>query len=193
MVGWCRFTLVLGCAVGIGPARSVNAQVEHRWSTDAAVGGASAKGGDFLSTGRAAADVSLAGQLVRHSRFAIYAEAGYQWFGQFGLLGADPDLTCVLSPRSGGCKPHFPDVTGPIASIGLVYAPSARVESRVGLGGAAYSVDGTRVGATIAQLDATVFPAAHVGLLLTGQFVTIPRYRHDRLTMVPVLVGLRVR
>jgi hypothetical protein len=49
------------------------------------------------------------------------------------------------------------------------------------------------VGAAIGQLDVAAFPAAHLGLILSGRFVAIPRYRHDRLTMVPVLVGLRVR
>jgi hypothetical protein len=54
-------------------------------------------------------------------------------------------------------------------------------------------VDGTRVGAVVGQLDAAVFPTAHIGLVLGPRFVVIPRYRRDRLTMIPALFGLRVR
>ena len=192
MVSRRRSTLVLAFMLGLGSSRHASAQVEYRWRADAAVGGATVKGGEFFNNGKAVAHLSIADRLLQRGRFAVYAEAGYDWLGRFGLLGADPDLTCVGAP-GGGCEPPFPDAGGPSASIGLVYAPFPPVETRVGVGGAAYSVDGTRVGAAVGQLDAAVFPAAHIGLMLGARFAVIPRYRHDRLTMVPVLLGLRVR
>lgn len=193
MFSWCRLTLVLAFTLEVGSSPFAAAQVDHRWSTDATFGGATVKSGDFFNNGRAAAHLSVADRMLQRGRFATYAEVGYDWFGRFGLLGADPDLTCVVNTAGGGCEPPFPDVTGPSASIGLVYAPVTRVETRVGVGGAAYSVDGTRVGAAVGQLDAAVFPADHLGLILGARFAVIPRYRHDRLTMIPVLLGLRVR
>ena len=192
MFRWSRLTLVLGL-IGVGSLHSANAQVAHRWSSDAAVGGAMVKGGDFFSNGRAAASLSVADLMAQRGGFAAYAEVSYDWFGQFGLLGGNPDLLCIVDRPGAGCEPPYPHVAGPSASLGVLYAPVTRLETRIGVGGAAYSVDGTRVGAAIGQLDAAVFPAAHLGLLLSGRFVAIPRYRHDRLTIVPVQVGLRVR
>lgn len=180
--------LTLSC-----PALLSAQQVSSRWSADATVGAATAHGGDFFSVGRAAAHFSVSGRVLQRGRFAAYAEAGYDWYGQYGIVGSDPDGTCIVDRPGAGCEPPFPDVAGPSASIGLLYAPARRVETRLGVGGAACSVDGTRVGAAIGQADAAFFPAAHLGLILGARFVAIPRYRHDRLTMVPVLFGLRVR
>lgn len=193
MFSWYRLTLTLGFTLGVASSHNASAQVADRWSADITLGGAAVKGGDFLNNGRAAARFSAADRVLQRGRFAMYAEAGYDWLGRFGLLGADPDLTCVVDSPGGSCRPPYPDVTGPSVSVGLVYTPVTRVETRIGVGGAAYSVDGTRVGAAVGQLDAAVFPATHLGLILGARLAAIPRYRHDRLTMLPVLFGLRVR
>jgi hypothetical protein len=193
MVSWCRLTLVLGFTLAFGSPRDASAQAVHRWNSDVTVGAAIVEGGDFFSTGKAAAHLSLAGQVLQRSRFATYVEGGYDWLGRFGLLGANPDITCIADRQGGGCKPEYPDVTGPSASIGLLYAPSSRVETRVGVGGAAYSIDGTHVGAALGQLDVAVFPTSYLGLILGARCAMIPRYRHERLTMIPLLVGLRAR
>jgi len=37
------------------------------------------------------------------------------------------------------------------------------------------------------------FPATHLGLILSARLAVIPQYRHERLTVVPVLLGVRVR
>jgi len=189
----CRLTVVLGFTLAFGSARYASAQAVHRWNSDVTVGGAIVEGGDFFSTGKAAAHLSLAGRVLQWNRFASYVEAGYDWLGRFGLLGANPDLTCIADRQGSGCKADYPDVTGPSASIGLLYAPSSRVETRVGVGGAAYSIDGTHVGAAVGQLDAAVFPTPYVGVILGARFAMIPRYRHERLTMIPLLFGLRAR
>jgi len=193
MVSWYRLTLVLGFTLEVGSPYRASAQAEHRWNSDVSIGGAIVEGGKFFNNGKAAARFSVADRVLRRGRFAAYVEATYDWLGRFGVLGGNPDLVCVVDRPGGGCEPSYPDVTGPSASIGLLYTPVARVETRVGVGGAAYSVDGTRVGAAVGQLDAAVFPAAHLGLILGARFAVVPRYRHDRLTMIPVLLGLRVR
>lgn len=185
--------LVVGVALGVAAPRHAAAQREYRWSGDATVGGAAVSSGEFLNNSRAAAHLALAGRVLGRGQFAMYAEAGYDWFGRFGLLGANPDLVCIKDSPGGGCRPSFPDVAGLSASIGLVYAPFAHLETRVGVGGAAYSLDGTRVGAALGQLDVAAFPVAHIGFVLSGRFAVIPNYRQDHLTMRPVLFGLRVR
>jgi hypothetical protein len=194
MVSSHRLTLVLAFTLGFWASRNASAQVEHRWSADVTVGGATVNSGEFLNEiGKAVAHLAIANRVLQGGRFTAYAEAGYDWLGKAGPIGANSDLVCIVDRPGGGCRPDFPDVTGPSASIGLLYAPFTRVETRVGVGGAAYSVDGTRVGAVVGQLDAAVFPAADFGLILGSRFAVIPRYRHDRLTMVPLLLGLRVR
>jgi len=194
MFSCCRLTLVLGFTLGVVSPGSVSAQRAYRWSSDATVGGAIVSGGDFFNNGRAAAHLAVAGRLLPRAggRFAAYAEVGYDWFGQFGLFGTNPDLVCIVTP-GGGCEPSYPDVAGPSGTVGLLYAPVPSVESRIGVGGAAYSVDGTRIGAAIGQLDASVFPAGHLGLVLGARLAVIPRYRRDRLTLLPLLIGVRVR
>lgn len=192
MTSWFPLSLVLALTLGAGWPRYARAQAAHRWSSDLAVGGAIVEGGDFLRNGKAAARVSFAGRVLRRERVAAYVDAGYDWVGRFKLLGANPDQVCILR-SGGGCAPPYPGVSGPTASIGLLYAPFRWIETRVGAGGAAYSVDGTRVGAAVGQLDAAVFPVARVGLILGARYAAIPRYRHDRLTMIPLVFGLRVR
>ena len=194
MFSWCRLTLVLAFTLSAGSPSHVSAQAEYRWSADGAVGVATVNSGAFFNeAGKAVAHLAIADRVLQRGRVAAYAEAGYDWLGKFFLIGANSDLICVVDRPGGGCRADFPNVTGPSASIGLLYAPLTRVETRVGVGGAAYSVAGSRVGAAVGQLDAAVFPAANLGLILGAQFAVIPRYRHDRLTMVPVLLGLRVR
>lgn len=192
MSSWLRSTLVL-VVIAVGSPLRVNAQEAHQWSSDAIVGAAIVGGGKFFNNGRAAAHLSVADRVLQRGRFGTYAEVGYDWFGQFGIIGANPDLICVADNPGGGCEPDFPRVSGPNASIGLVYAPVTAVETRLGVGGAAYSVDGTRVGAAIAQLDGALFPGDHLALVAGARLAVIPRYRHDRLALLPLLIGVRFR
>jgi hypothetical protein len=193
MISCCRWTFVVGFTLGFALPHYATAQVEHPLSVDGAVGIAHVSSSEFLTVGDAVGHIAIADRVLQRGRFAAYAEASYDWLGQFFLIGADPDLTCIGVRPGGGCLPHFPGATGASASIGLLFAPSARVETRVGVGGAAYSIDGTQVGAAVGHFDAALFPSAQLGLFLGAQVTVVPRYRHDRLTMVPVLFGLRAR
>ena len=51
----------------------------------------------------------------------------------------------------------------------------------------------TRVGALVGQLDGAEFPLEHVGITLGVRPALLPRFRGDRLWIVPVSLGLRVR
>lgn len=188
-----RFALVLAFTLGVGSSHDASAQGGYRWSADGAVGAASVNGGGFFDNGPAAAHLAVANRVLQRGALATYVEAGYDWQFRLGPLGGNPDLICIVNTPGGSCAPSFPDVTGASLSIGLAYAPFSKIETRVSLGGAAYSVGGTVVDAAVGQLDAAVFPARHVGLMLAARYAVIPRYRHDRLTMLPVLLGLRVR
>lgn len=200
MLSYRRLTLVLAFTLAAQLPRNAIAQVErtlsiaqveHPLSVDVAVGGANVKGGEFFDNSLATARLSASKGLLQRGRLVMFAEGGYDWLFRLGPLG-NPDVTCVRDTAGGGCAPDFPDVQGPSMSIGLRYAPVSRVETRVSVGGAAYSVGGTRVGAAVGQLDAAVFPAANLGLFLGARYAAV-RYRQDRLTLVPLLLGLRVR
>lgn len=188
MVRWSRFANGLAVTVVLGFAHQGSAQIVHPWSADASIGGGVGKGGEYFNNDRIAAHLGIDERVVRHGKLGVYVGAGYDWLD----LEVGGDAICVFSSR-GGCRPRYPEIRGPSVSMGVLVAPWTRFESRVGLGGAAYSVDDTRVGAAFGQLDAAIFPVTHVGVTLGTGVVVIPRYRHDRLTMVPVLLGLRVR
>ena len=186
MFNCCRLTFVLAFTLSVGSSSLASAQAEYRWSADGTVGAATVNSGEFLNdVGKAVAHLAVGDRVMQRGPFAAYAEVGYDWLGKFFLIGANSDLICVVDRPGGGCRPDFPNVSGPTVSMGLLYAPFPRVETRLGVGGAAYSVAGSRVGAAV--------PATNVGLILGARFAVIPGFRHDRLTMVPVLLGLRVR
>lgn len=68
-----------------------------------------------------------------------------------------------------------------------------RLEMRAGIGGAAYAADGPRVGAAVAQIDAAAFPVDHFGPTLGARWIVVPRYRGDRLSILPWALGVRIR
>lgn len=187
----CRLTrksVLTATILAAGFTPGAGAQVPHRWNADGAIGVGTGKGGEYRDNDRGAARLAITGRVVQRGRLAVYAEAGYDWLG----LSIGGTRVCVVA-SGGGCRPPYPDIAGPSASAGVLLAPTTRLELRAGLGGAAYAVDGTRLGAAIGQLDLAGFPAEHIGWIVGARLVEIPRYRHDRLTMVPVLLGLRVR
>jgi hypothetical protein len=88
----------------------------------------------------------------------------------------------------------YPEFTGPATIIGgIVRRADERVEVRAGFGGASYVADGARTGAAVTQIDAAAFPVTHVGLTLGLRWIAVPRYRGDRLSILPWAVGVRIR
>ena len=183
----CRSVLAAATLAG-GCSRGVSAQITYPWSADGTIGIGAGKGGEYRNNDGGAARLALTERVVQRGQLAMYVEAGYDWFG----LGIGGDAVCVVA--SGGyCRPLYPSIAGPSASAGVLLTPLTRLEMRAGLGGAAYSVDGTRLGAVIGQLDVAGFPAEHIGWIVGARLAVVPRYRHDRLSMIPVLFGLRLR
>ena len=168
-------------------ARDSGAQTPQGWSADAAIGAGTGHSRDYFDEGRTAARLAAAKRVLLRDKLAVYFEAGYDWLGFLEV-----PLACPLS-SDGGCRPRFPSIAGPSVSTGLVFAPWSRLEARAGIGGGAYSVDGTLVGSAVGQFDVAAFPAAHIGLVLGTRFIVVPRYRRDRITIIPFMVGLRVR
>lgn len=189
MFSCARLSILLALALPAGFSQHASAQGSPSWSADAGIGGGTGKGSAYFENDRAAARLAVSLRASHQRSIAVYGEAGFDWLG----LGGNPDLICLVDRSSGACKPPYSDVTGPSASIGVLFVPFTRVEMRVGVGGAAYSVEGARVGAAIGQLDAAVFPTAHLGVAIGTRLAVIPRYRHERLSIIPVLLGLRVR
>jgi hypothetical protein len=100
---------------------------------------------------------------------------------------------CFPNPR-GGCKDSYPEFFGPVATIGAIgRTANDRLEGRIGVGGAAYIADGTRVGAVVSHLDAALFPFTHIGVIAGGRWIAVPRYRGDRLSILPWMIGVRYR
>lgn len=116
---------------------------------------------------------------------------GYDWFG-FSLGHGD---VCHISPDNPGigCLPTFPKVSGPDVTLGGAFALARMLEVRAGLGAGAYSIDGTRTGALLAQAEAIVFPISHIGIVASARTVAIPRYRQDRIGLSHWLLGVRLR
>src|SRR5690348_2840209 len=56
-----------------------------------------------------------------------------------------------------------------------------------------YSINGTRAGAVVGQLDVAAFFESHVGFVVGFRDVAVPKYQGDRLTIRAWILGLRVR
>jgi hypothetical protein len=157
-------------------------------SADATIGGGAGRGGEFFDRGIGGARLALSIRGAKVARVAPYTELAMDWLS-FGLGG---DAICAIGPR-GNCLPRFPALSGPEVTVGAVVRPGARLEVRGGVGGGAYQVANTRVGGVLGQVDAAVFPVQHVGVVVGGRAVIVPRYRGDRLWTLPWAVGLRFR
>lgn len=155
---------------------------------DAAIGGADGGGGEFFDRGFAAARLAVSDVPITDSRLRFVFEGGYDWFG----FTAGHDAVCRLSPR-GGCLQPFPTIGGLTASVGGMAELGSAVELRGLVGGGAYSIDGTRAGGVVGELDVAAFFTSHVGVVLGFRNVAIPRYQSDRLTIRAWMVGFRVR
>jgi hypothetical protein len=120
-------------------------------------------------------------------------------FGFFGEVAGDAldaasdHLThCPPDPR-GGCLRWYPRFLGVSGSVGLIAQPNPETELRAAVGGGSYRANGTAVGAVVGQFDGAVFPFRHLGLVAGVRAVVVPRFRHERLWMIPWMFGARLR
>lgn len=179
--------VVLMAGLSFVVARAAIGQTTRSWTFDAAVGGSHGRGGDFIDKGDMGSRLAVGANVTR-GRTGLYAELSYDWFGMIG----SHDIVCYVSSR-GGCKQGYPELSGPAISVGALARPSNRTELRLGLGGAAYEANDTRVGAIIAAADAAAYPAQHIGVVAGFRSVAIPRYRGDRISIRAIMTGIRLR
>jgi hypothetical protein len=181
------FALALVATVPFAGHR-VDAQNPTSYAADAALGGGIGKGGAFFPRDLIGAELGFSIRRWQSSQLGSFGEVSMDWFG----VGPH-DALCLVGP-GGRCLDAYPSVAGPAVVIGLIARRTdQRLEMRMGFGGAAYVVDGPRVGAAISQIDAAAFPAAHLGLVAGARWIVIPRYRGNRLSVLPWTLGIRVR
>ena len=182
-----RVAFIVGCALALGAGQAA-AQARTTAAFDASLGAGFGKGGEFV-------DRDLVGARVAASvRRSSPAHVGF--FGELAVeaISITTGHFTVCHPSSrGGCLRAYPELWGPTLTGGLIVQRADRIEARLGVGAGAFIADGTRVGAAVSQADMAVFPVTHIGLIAGARWVAIPRYRGDRLSIVPWTVGLRLR
>jgi len=178
------------CVIGATlPAHVTLAQARTSIAVDAMASSGSGRGGAFVDRQLVGARLGISVHRWRAARWGAFLEGSFD-----GLDMTTGHKTSCLQHPGGGCMPPFPDFAGAAVVGGLAAARAdRRLELRAGLGVAAYAADdGPRVGAFLGQLDAAAFPIAHVGLVLGARWIVIPRYRGDRLGVVPWTLGFRI-
>jgi hypothetical protein len=125
---------------------------------------------------------------VRPQSFGMFVEAA----GDALDVAADHLTDCPPSPR-GGCLRWYPAFAGVSGVVGVIGQPTSTSEWRAAIGGGAYGADGTKVGAVVTQADFGAFPFEHVGFFAGARAIVIPNFRHDRLWMIPWMIGMRAR
>jgi hypothetical protein len=179
------FITVVGLA--LAPARAVG-QVRTTIAVDATVGAGYGSGGEFFDRDLIGARVAASLRRSDRGRRGYFGELAVDW------LSLNSSHAAVGYPSSrGGFKDPYPSLLGPTAIVGLVTGSASRLEGRVGAGGGVYGSNSTRVGAVLSQVDATLFPTAHVGIVAGARWIVVPRFRGDRLQIIPWMIGLRLR
>jgi hypothetical protein len=132
-------------------AHRMNGQVPFAIAVEATAGAGPAKGGDFHDRSVIGARLAVSVLRQQANGIGLFGELAADWSPELG-----GDAVCYISSR-GGCQPDFPQFSGPTARIGVI-ARGDGAETRLGIGGAAYAADGSRVGAMVTQLDVAIFP-----------------------------------
>ncbi len=179
------FVFVCGLALGSEVAA---AQGQTTLAVDATLGAGTGNGGEFFD--RDLIGVRLAASLRRSGPTRV------GFFGEIALdalsLTSAHAAVCYPNPR-GGCLDSYPELWGPTLTGGLLIRSTDQIEARLGVGGGAFVADGTRVGAAVIQADVAFFPVRHIGAIAGARWVAVPRYRGDRLSILPWAIGLRLR
>jgi hypothetical protein len=166
-------------------AQSVRLQPSLELSTGDAFGSGGVYRDRHLDGG---ARLAVGLRVVRPQSFGMFVEVA----GDALDVAADHLTNCPPSPR-GGCLHWYPAFVGVSGVVGVIGQPSSEWEWRTAIGGGAYGADGTKVGAVVSQADIAVFPFAYVGMFAGVRAIVMPSFRHDRLWMIPWMIGVRVR
>jgi hypothetical protein len=178
--------LVVACGLALGPERTA-AQGRTTIAVDATLGAGFGKGGEFYNRAQQSGRIAVSVRRSRSTQVGLFGEVALD-----AVLPSGDLLVCYQSPR-GGCLQRFPDFWGPTLTGGLIAQRIDRFEARLGVGGGALSSGGSRVGAAVSQLDVAFFPLSHIGLITGTRWIVVPRYRGDRLSVLPWAIGLRLR
>jgi len=179
--------LAIACELALAPKPSA-AQAPMTVAVDATFGAGVGKGGEFFDRTLPGARIAASIRRSGSTRVGFFGEVAMDWIS----IASGHAAVCYRSPR-GGCLDSYPEFAGPTAVVGLIAQPIHLLELRLGVGGAAYTADGTRVAAALSQFDAALFPVTHVGLVAGARWIVVPRYRGDRLSVLPWMAGLRFR
>lgn len=90
----------------------------------------------------------------------------------------------------------FPELRGWNATAGVLVRPKRFLEVRGGVGVGRYVTTPDRLTALAARLlmaDIAVYPISHIGVAVGQRFVSLDRYRGERLSMWPTSVAIRIR
>jgi hypothetical protein len=183
------FRILRIAAVGLAltPVRSV-AQARNTIAVDLTAGPGYGSGGEFFDRNLSGARVAASVRGSAQGRIGYFGEVAMDWLS----ITQGHAAVGYISSR-GGFKDSYPEFMGPTGVVGIVAGGTSRFEGRLGVGGAAYDGNGTRVGAILSQVDAALFPVAHVGLVAGVRWIVVPRFRGDRLQIIPWMIGLRLR
>ena len=179
--------VVVGALVTLRAAVA-SAQSLNSVAVDATTAFGQGRGGVYRDRGIGGVRVAVSGRHRVSSSVSVFGEVAMEWLA----ISVGDDALCVPRP-DGGCIDTYPELAGPAARFGVLAHPNRRLEFRASAGGAAYAARGTRVGALVGQLDATVFPFQRFGFLVGGHSALVPRYRGDRLTTNTLMFGVRFR
>ena len=178
---------VFACGLALRPERAV-AQGRTTIAVDATLGAGFGKGGEFYDRSLTGARIAASLRRSSPTRLGFFGELAMDALS----LTKDHLAVCYPNPR-GGCLASYPELWGPTVTGGLIAQPTGRIEARLGVGGGAFMSEGTRVGAAVSQADITLFPVRHIGVIAGARWVVVPRYRGDKLSVLPWAIGLRFR
>jgi hypothetical protein len=184
--------LLVIVAVALFRAPAASAQSLGSAAVEASIGTAEGRGGEFVDRSFAAAHIAASGVVPITPDVGFFLALGYDWFGFFAAPRGD---ICRVNPASpgSGCLPSFPTIGGSNLVLGTTVALGTTVELRAGIGGGAYSLNGTRIGGTLAEGDAALYPLPYLGIVVNARTIALPRYRQDRLSLTHFLLGVRLR
>lgn len=188
MMKTLRFVgFVVACGLSIR-SEHLAAQGRTTLAVDATLGAGFGKGGEFYDRQLTGARVAVSVRRSSRTRVGFFGDLAIDALS----IASAHAAVCYPSTR-GGCLDSYPELFGSTVAVGLITQTTDRIEARLGVGGGTFIADGTRVGAAVTQADVSFFPVSHLGVIAGARWIVVPRYREDRLSVLPWSIGLRFR
>ena len=181
----------LGLCIALLATSSSVAQGQRRsFAADLGVAGGSGRGGDYVNR-------DLVG--LRLAASAPYAPRALGGFADISRQTLSHVLGTPMSCSAGPpihCTTGFPQLVGWTGIVGLFIRDGSLIEFRAGAGAARYAVKdalNSHLGAFSGIADAAVYPPPYLGVAVAIQEVVLNEYSGDKLSVLPITIGLRVR